>query len=1355
MGRYHLGGVILGLLTLGGIDFLRKRLLSKKEEKTSTNVHEAKVDCVSQLSDIDETKVDYTSQLPDDVLSSIPSRMTIKDVVKTSILSTRSYMSALLSEKILGSSKSVFVTFLGHKVVELEMHTFIQRKFSSEFGQLMHSVSKLGVERLHLNFSCGKIPTSQDINLHRNTFFEFSLELLAQASSLKSLFLSVCVVQPSVTLRLNSLKNLFLTSVLLKIGQLEGILSSCLNLNQLVIKYCKLPHELCIFGTVKSVLFADCGGLEEIDLQATKLHGFECFFNNRMQIFRNLRMLVLLFESMYNFDIVKVSPVLDVCPVLQSLHILQHKTYRQNARGSPIRPPLSPRDHTELKEVRFGGFHGTEEEIELAIYILKSATVLDQMFLSQYSIDPYFKAYYGRDIWKKREQERILIHRRLLGQAISMILVLLTLGGIDFLRKLSKKEEKASTKVHDASELPDDVLSSILSRMTIKDAVKTSILSTRWRYLFASMPTLQFGLDMFGFNYSDINLHRNTFFEFSHELLAQASSLKSLFLSVCVVQPSVTLRLNSLKNLFLTSVLLKIGQLEGILSSCLNLNQLVIKYCKLPHELCIFGTVKSVLFADCGGLEEIDLQATKLCEFEWFFDDKVRFYFSSVPVLERVKISLRGDASMPNIFGEFAVNLPAQVTHFPTETQIFRDLRMLALLFESTYDFDIQHKTYRRKSSGSRIRPPLSPTDHTELKEVRFGGFHGTKEEIELAIYILSSATVHEAKVDYASQLPDEILSSILSRITIKDAVKTSILSRRWRYLVASMPTLKFSLDMIGVNSSHHRCCPYSQQKFLKVVNQFLQHYSGRKVVGLCMFICIGREFSSEFGQLMHSISKLGTLFLIVTSVLFADCGGLEEIDLQATNLRGFVCFCDQKVRFYLSSVPVLERVQLSLRGDASMPYILGEFARDQVKSLIVTASDTQVTHFPTETRIFRNLTMLALLLVNTHYFDIVKVSPILNACPVLEYLDLLVSYLGSHIRSSLSPTYHAKLKEVRFGGFHGKGEEIELAIYILISAMVLDHMFLSQYSIGSYFTACNGRVILELLALGGLDFLRTRLLSKKEEKASTKVDEAKVDYASQDYASQLSDAHEAKVDYASQLPDDVLSLILSRMTTKDAVKTSILSTRWRYLFASMPTLQFSLDMFGVNYSGHTSQQKLMKTVNQFLQFYLGRKIVDLEMHMVIKREVFYSGAFAQLMHSISKLGVERLLLNFSCGKIPTSKYINLHHNTFYEFPLELLSKASSLKSLSLSDCAVRPSVRLRLNSLKNLYLTSVLLKSGQLEGILSSRVNPNQLVIKYCKLPHKLCISGTVKFVLFADCGGLEEIDLQATNLHGFECFL
>ncbi|KAM3363399.1 putative protein isoform X1 [Capsicum galapagoense] len=142
-------------------------------------------------------------------------------------------------------------------------------------------------------------------------------------------------------------------------------------------------------------------------------------FPIEMQIFGNLRMLALLFESTFDFEIVKVFPVLDVCPVLQYLDILQHKTYGQKARGSHTGSPLSPTNHTELKEVRFGGFHGTKEEIELATYILRSATVLDQMFLSQYSIGPYFKAYYGHDIWEKRERERISLQRQLLGQAIS------------------------------------------------------------------------------------------------------------------------------------------------------------------------------------------------------------------------------------------------------------------------------------------------------------------------------------------------------------------------------------------------------------------------------------------------------------------------------------------------------------------------------------------------------------------------------------------------------------------------------------------------------------------------------------------------------------------------------------------------------------------------------------------------------------------------------------------------------------------------------------------------------------------------------------------------------------------------
>ncbi|MBA0855519.1 hypothetical protein Goshw_014978, partial [Gossypium schwendimanii] len=51
---------------------------------------------------------------------------------------------------------------------------------------------------------------------------------------------------------------------------------------------------------------------------------------------------------------------------------------------------------------------------------------------------------------------------------------------------------------------------------------------------------------------------------------------------------------------------------------------------------------------------------------------------------------------------------------------------------------------------------------------------------------------------DRISSFPDHILFHILSFLPIKDAVRTSIISTKWRYLFASISTIKFDGSLMS-----------------------------------------------------------------------------------------------------------------------------------------------------------------------------------------------------------------------------------------------------------------------------------------------------------------------------------------------------------------------------------------------------------------------------------------------------------------------------------------------------------------------------------------------------------------------------
>ncbi|XP_043694059.1 F-box/FBD/LRR-repeat protein At1g13570-like [Telopea speciosissima] len=73
---------------------------------------------------------------------------------------------------------------------------------------------------------------------------------------------------------------------------------------------------------------------------------------------------------------------------------------------------------------------------------------------------------------------------------------------------------------------------------------------------------------------------------------------------------------------------------------------------------------------------------------------------------------------------------------------------------------------------------------------------------------------------DMLSNLPEEILAKIFSSLSIRDVVRTSILSTNWRYKWISVPHLIFNDECIPVSDGSLVC----HDKLVKIINHVLLH---------------------------------------------------------------------------------------------------------------------------------------------------------------------------------------------------------------------------------------------------------------------------------------------------------------------------------------------------------------------------------------------------------------------------------------------------------------------------------------------------------------------------------------------------
>ncbi|KAK2419310.1 putative F-box/LRR-repeat protein [Trifolium repens] len=133
---------------------------------------------------------------------------------------------------------------------------------------------------------------------------------------------------------------------------------------------------------------------------------------------------------------------------------------------------------------------------------------------------------------------------------------------------------------------------------------------------------------------------------------------------------------------------------------------------------------------------------------------------------------------------------------------------------------------------------------------------------------------------DLISELPDEILSYILTMLSMKDLLKTSILSRRWCKLWGLRKDLYFDINnvfgseeelikngyVIDANS-RYADLKVSRDEFVKRVDQFLKNFPGTKIDSFLLSFNLNFEQSSIIDQwisfaIAKGVERINLLFL-------------------------------------------------------------------------------------------------------------------------------------------------------------------------------------------------------------------------------------------------------------------------------------------------------------------------------------------------------------------------------------------------------------------------------------------------------------------------------------------------------------
>ncbi|CAH1415153.1 unnamed protein product [Lactuca virosa] len=244
------------------------------------------------------------------------------------------------------------------------------------------------------------------------------------------------------------------------------------------------------------------------------------------------------------------------------------------------------------------------------------------------------------------------------------------------------------------------------------------------------------------------------------------------------------------------------------------------------------------------------------------------------------------------------------------------------------------------------------------------------------------------------------------------------------------------------------------------------------------------------------------------------------------------------------------------------------------------------------------------------------------------------------------------------------------------------------------------------------------------------------------------------KVDRLSSLPDDLIHKILSFISLTQAIELSVLSSRWRFIWTSLPYLNFN--------EPHSSPHSFKFVSNALSQRNNQTQVYSIKI-------TFSSKSFKQILNYTFSHNVQQLSVSFfsssiimtSIWNLPALKTLHLDGITLCDDNTNncvgFLSMCTNLENLSLGGFKVRGTNDLTLShprisnlTLEHTHLNLDLIKvvAPQLKNLNINHFNGKHLMISAPGLTS-LVIKGCRIFQLIATQGfpSLEKVDLCFIN--------